>query len=479
MNLIFKTRQSGFAIIEALIAFLLLGIGVAALVYLQGNLMSGSGTSKARAEAMELAQFRMEILRNYVEEAEFQDSLYSAVQKEPDTIPGVNAEYTVSYELNGTDIASSTPIADAQLSTADPQRITVRVDWPNSEGGSEEVSLETMLYFIKPEISSAINAQNNGDASKVLLTSPWITGVEGEDPSTAPIKLADGNSDDNDIATTDDGLLGIEINRYIATTGTLEGRSNVEVIVGDEVVLTSFGGIVHRLQGDIIIDSGANTTLGDLATDLKILASPPSYCVFPINPHDDDGDGVDDVASYVCYVPGDCTYGSSEEAKTDPETICPDNFISPIDDDFNDLNGGWYGRIGNFGIAIHPDDMVCTTYATKTNLTPSREYVTYRCKVALVSDECPDDDSDVSNGNGNIIANEGINTPYSAQTFLIIRNNTDCADYGVTFVDEQIKRELYGEKVFENGVPKVTDPPWDKNVVLPENECVTGLSCPP
>ena len=70
-----KSRQSGFAIIEALIAFLVLGIGVAALLYLQGDLMSGSSLSKARAEAMELAKDRTEVLRNYIDKRQFLSAL--------------------------------------------------------------------------------------------------------------------------------------------------------------------------------------------------------------------------------------------------------------------------------------------------------------------------------------------------------------------------------------------------------------------
>jgi type IV pilus assembly protein PilV len=466
MKTILKSRQNGFAIIEALIAFLLLGIGVAALVSLQGNLMSGSSTSKARAEAMELAKDRTEMLRNIIDREQYLSALGSVPQG--DTVDGINATYTVNYTITN------------PLTTDKTQHLTVKVSWTGSESDSEEVSLETMLYYMSPTIASGIESVDGDEGDFFPLVSPLITGVEGEHPSTA--QIIDSQSEGYDGDDISDDSPGVEIRRYTAAVGgTLEGRSNIEVLYdtdgdGDkEVVLTSFGGIVHKLQGDVTIDSRANTTLDSLSDNLRFLASPPSFCVFPINPLDVDGDGDNDFASYVCYVPGDCTYGVADGyvVSTPPDFSnpgCPANFLPPNTGipDLHDLNGGWYGRVGNFGIAIHPEDMVCTSQTTRTHLTPSREYVTYRYE----------DSSKTT-----IIGNEGINTPYSNQIFLIIRNDTDCSDYSVALVDEQIKRELVGAKEF-NSVTGAPTGSWQQNTVLPEVPCdqtVSGVdsSCPP
>ena len=605
MKTILKSRQNGFAIIEALIAFLLLGIGVAALLYLQGNLMSGSSTSKARAEAMELAKDRTEVLRNYIDKRQFLSALGGVIQDDP--VDGVNAKYIVCYNIlqkNNEDPPVLSVIgATNPLSIQKVQKLTVTVKWPGVEGDTvtciaenskdEKVTLETILYFMSPVIVSAIGPDSNGEGGGLPpLLAPWIAGKGGEDPSTAPIKLSDSDSSDDDITNVDGDTHppGITIMRYIGE-GTLQGRSNVEVIVGNEVKLTSFGGIVHRIQGKIItdrfsvpldadndgelstdelrnywIDDGgadgtgtaddgimqekevkywidgsdgsdpdgiiqeeefiywvdandddvvdvsefdppeATATASSTIEELRVLGSPPSFCLFPIcddsrdtdtdckvpvNPALDDDDSINDdvdefgVASYVCYVPGDCTY--QDVYASGSLNGCPAAFISPTDDDFEDLNGGWYGRIGNFGIKLNPDDMVCTTDTTKTHLTPSREYVTYRWGC---SDETSiDETSCIFNSESwAIIGNEGINTPYSNQTFIIARKNNKpsvycpirALSYPGNLVNEQIKRELVGVKKFKaDGTPDDTPPAWEKNVVLPENECTTGLSCPP
>ena len=157
MKIIFKSRQNGFAIIEALIAFLLLGIGVAALLYLQVNLMSGSSASKARAEAMELAKDRTEMLRNYIQK----DQYLSALSNAPaGSVPGVNATYNVIYY-------------NVPTSTDDAQLLTVKVSWTGSKGSSEDVVLETMLYFMSPVIASGIVTGDEEGDDFFPLISPF------------------------------------------------------------------------------------------------------------------------------------------------------------------------------------------------------------------------------------------------------------------------------------------------------------------
>ena len=127
-----------------------------------------------------------------------------------------------------------------------------------------------------------------------------------------------------------------------------------------------------------------------------LLASPPSYCVAPICAdgackilscdHVDVVDGTlcnneiptgefVQYISYVCYVPGDCTNGGvgcdepgedlgctiGDEGCTQAiESLsctadsdgCRDTLIGFKPPTDKDLNGGWYGRIGNFNLFL-------------------------------------------------------------------------------------------------------------------------------
>ncbi len=93
---------SGFVIIEALVALIVVAVGILGIAKLNSVLLQGTGLTKARSEAIELAQDRIEAARNFnldttCNAANFQGSTESAT--------GVNATYSIatSYPASGTD----------------------------------------------------------------------------------------------------------------------------------------------------------------------------------------------------------------------------------------------------------------------------------------------------------------------------------------------------------------------------------------
>lgn len=62
----FASRQRGFALLEALIAALLVAAGAIALIWLQGELRYNADTARQRTEAARLAQADIEQLRAFV-----------------------------------------------------------------------------------------------------------------------------------------------------------------------------------------------------------------------------------------------------------------------------------------------------------------------------------------------------------------------------------------------------------------------------
>jgi prepilin-type N-terminal cleavage/methylation domain-containing protein len=61
-----RNRQQGFTLIEVMVAFAVLAFGLLAIGSFQAKLVSGSGYSKARAEAVAIAQQKLDEIRSYV-----------------------------------------------------------------------------------------------------------------------------------------------------------------------------------------------------------------------------------------------------------------------------------------------------------------------------------------------------------------------------------------------------------------------------
>ena len=66
-----KRTHRGFSLVEVLVAMAVMATGLLAVATFQSDLISGSGTNKARSEALALAQARIEQLRNFRTRAEF------------------------------------------------------------------------------------------------------------------------------------------------------------------------------------------------------------------------------------------------------------------------------------------------------------------------------------------------------------------------------------------------------------------------
>jgi Tfp pilus assembly protein PilV len=523
-------RQRGGVILEALIAFLVLGGGVVAVLYLQGNLMEGNSNSKARAEAMELGKEHIESLRNYIEKEQFENALTLAAAdaRSNNPIQGINANYTVTYSYDATPEDENQDLTEVteepvKLSSTVPQQIMVTVEWDSSKSddtGSpirENVVLSTVLYYSKPELATLRDDQEEGDSvdpSDFPLPSPWLTGYEGEHESTESLK-PEGSEDWMTPVDLPPRMImeldetgGISFKEEIVTLKTYTappdspnaGRTNVEVIYDGNVELTSFGGIVHQISGEIILHPDSQTTLTDVNRSLEVLASPPSFCMFPIC--DEAEETSTDLpcekpngakyVSYTCFVPGDCTDG-------DPYSVgCPDPFAPPPD---KDLNGGWYGRVGNFNIALKPDDMVCVadtrlgSNPDDSNLTPSREYVTHRWEYF----DDPTDEPDLGETIPNIAGNEGINRSFNCQSFIIAKRKTGegaCLELAKEYPDYDpttsfdpvaptgtlwLPHENMIRWVDENGAspeepPFLIRPTTEKNYVLPVYEEFCGAS---
>lgn len=96
-------RQHGLALVEAMVAFMVVTAGVLGVLKINATLLSSTGQSKARAEAVAIAQAQLEQARNYNLQTACTDTALDSPADS--TIDGINEVFTLSstFANNDTD----------------------------------------------------------------------------------------------------------------------------------------------------------------------------------------------------------------------------------------------------------------------------------------------------------------------------------------------------------------------------------------
>jgi len=388
MNKMTNLRVRGFALIESLIAFLVVAAGLLALAPLFSDMMGGGGLAKARAEALELAKGQNELLRAYALKAQFdQDVVSGALASNDPRRNGKNAVFDMTWTVTN-------PTGGAKY-----KNVATNVTWTDPQDGAQTIRVPTRIHFNDPALSAAISYQalcKQDPAQCKGLNSPWTSGYEGPHPSTDD-QIEIGSEDDNQgtTATTDD----VTIKRY--------DGGNVEIIHNGQVRFTAFGGIVHRIKGRVWLTPDARSVLdpsNTVANRLRVMAGSPAWCLFPICDGPNGACAITDssnnpypLGSYVCYVSGDCSHGGAGcpcIQCAEGETGACQSCVNGLDPSFRNrnLNGGWYGPVGSFGLRLNPDDQVCTFDTIggggSVRLTPARNYASVRVSSAGAPASC-------------------------------------------------------------------------------------------
>jgi prepilin-type N-terminal cleavage/methylation domain-containing protein len=241
-----KRTHRGFSLVEVLVAMAVMATGLLAVATFQSDLMSGSGTNKARSEALALAQARIEQLRNFRTRAEF-DNWFASTNNAyvtEGTFNGTNAVFTRKHAVSG---------------AANVKTVEVRVEWTDRQGDAQNVALHTQVGWESPRSAGDIVNDNRGE----LVPS-----------ATGRAYLGEGTLPDG-VNTTDnyDG------------TKLYEDGNDVKLVVGDDIVLTLEDACQTQTQtcidfvkikGKVYIDTGSagNVTPGDV----YVKASDAAYC---------------------------------------------------------------------------------------------------------------------------------------------------------------------------------------------------------
>ncbi len=214
-----KSALQGIALIEALVALLIMAFGMLAMVGLQGNLRRSADLAKQRGEAVRLAQSEMESLRAF------------SVLAHPD--PANPAAGTLAYADITTQAANSdagdpnsnavftltrtvTPWTQAQ---SQQTAVRVRVDWLDRAAGAQFVLLDSIISRADPGLSTALTI------APTSLTVQRPAGRESSIPLGAH-DLGDGRSvfvpSSNDtVAWVFNNLSGVITGKCMVAMGTL------------------------------------------------------------------------------------------------------------------------------------------------------------------------------------------------------------------------------------------------------------------
>lgn len=137
--------QSGFTLIEALIALIIVSFGMLAIAGFQITLSFNADVAKQRSEALRLAQQKVEQYRSFQQTTG--DGNPGAVFDYADDVITQTGEAITGYVSN-TSFTRNTTVTGA---ATDPRKwINVQVTWTDRLGGTQEVTLQTVIAKSDP-----------------------------------------------------------------------------------------------------------------------------------------------------------------------------------------------------------------------------------------------------------------------------------------------------------------------------------------
>lgn len=289
--------NSGFTLIEAMIALVVLSFGLLAIAQFQSKLVTGSAYNKARSEAIALAQEKLDQLRNYGTEPEqvalLNNTTPTAGEVFPDnvvnntypataqTIQGVNATFSRQWTVGG---------------NGDARDVSVIVTWNDPHKGPQSVTLNTDMTWKNPRATADLGVKSD---QPVL---PSATGAATLGDGTYTGTIPDSSLNNDGTATLQNGadnvLVDVDSSEIVLT---LKNACDTESGVCTDFV---------KITGRVYIDQVSGSRLSP--DNIKVLASDAAYCATKVpDPHTTTPNGDYEYFDYTCY-----------------------------------LGGGWYGNIG-------------------------------------------------------------------------------------------------------------------------------------
>lgn len=152
-----RALQRGVTLVEALVALLVMSIGMVALVGLMSNLRQSTDIAKQRSEAMRIAQAELGQLRTFSVLTRPTGALPSIHDYDTDlasapafvaTTPDSNASFTVSRTV--------TPLVAGDNALLLARTASVTVSWADRAGSAEQLTLDTIVARVDPAYGGAL-----------------------------------------------------------------------------------------------------------------------------------------------------------------------------------------------------------------------------------------------------------------------------------------------------------------------------------
>lgn len=279
--------QFGISLIEALVALVIVSFGILAITKLGSVLLSSNAESKVRAQAIALAEAKLEDMRNLMTDQQFA-SLASLAQSSAEGLYGYSTAVNQSVAFSRWYTLSASTVGKSA---------EVFVSWLDRSGNHQVVSVQSFVAWDDPAHAAALSRSTSTSAGAYAKT------------PTGRAKLGAGTTTVDTNAPTDGAGLRVQqgtdgLYRLVASDGT--------VLLTASTANESFS----KISGRVYIDQANLSSLAK--TSVYIVISDASYCW--MNPTDsltNYGSGTTyKYFDYTCYL-GAAWYGNIGVVRTD------------------------------------------------------------------------------------------------------------------------------------------------------------------
>lgn len=286
-----KTSQLGVMLIEALVALVVLAVGILGIAKLNALFIEVGGQAKARTQAVQLAESKLEELRSLMIKSQF-DGISAMPQASSETIYGFSAN-----NVQSTRFSRWWTVAGAGT---EGRSIEVFVAWADRSNLTQQVAVRSVVAWDDP--GKSISLMHGGSGAGRYAQTPTGRAKLGE--GTMPV--------DTTISANPDGL---------RTQRGVDGKWRLVDAEGNVLLTATLPDEkFSEISGNVYIDQQNLAALAN--SKVYVVISDASYCsMMPAKQAGSSlsnlGDGrVFKYFSYKCYVGADW-YGNIGIVRTD------------------------------------------------------------------------------------------------------------------------------------------------------------------
>ncbi|WP_417226605.1 type IV pilus modification PilV family protein [Amphritea sp.] len=214
--------QQGIAMLELVIAVLILAFGVIALGAMQNKTMGKSTYSKAMAEGLVIAEQKLEEMRNFATLSDYNSGIVTGSS----SVTGTNAIYTDNWVVTN-------------HTAPDYKTIEMTVSWEDRFGAQSV------------QLSSIVAQDDPVEAGKLLfsLSGSPPSSSSGGSTDDGDDTTSDDNADDSDDTPTDDNTGGSNDDGETEESDDNSNDSDYSLIISGSVAIMSNGVKFNGVSG--------------------------------------------------------------------------------------------------------------------------------------------------------------------------------------------------------------------------------------